>query len=214
MRSFLLADNQYITHEGVSSLLRQIQPSSLVQEIDSRNSLLQALKTHSDAIVIIDYTLFDFSGIDEMKNMRLGYPNSSWILFSEELGVHFLRYTLLSDAAFNVVMKNCSKQEIRHAIESTFRNENYICDFVQQIINDNVPIANAPDKLTASEKLVLHEISLGKTTKEIAHEKNLSFHTINTHRKNIFRKLGVNNVHEAIKYAIRAGIVDLTDYYI
>ncbi|MEO5160076.1 LuxR C-terminal-related transcriptional regulator, partial [Bacteroides ovatus] len=52
------------------------------------------------------------------------------------------------------------------------------------------------------------------TTKEIAAEKNLSFHTINSHRKNIFRKLGVNNVHEATKYAMRAGIVDLAEYYI
>ena len=61
---------------------------------------------------------------------------------------------------------------------------------------------------------ILKEIALDKTTKEIAAEKNLSFHTINSHRKNIFRKLGVNNVHEATKYAMRAGIVDLAEYYI
>ena len=53
-----------------------------------------------------------------------------------------------------------------------------------------------------------------ETTKEIAYEKNLSFHTVNSHRKNIFRKLEVNNVHEAIKYAIRAGIYDAAEYYI
>ncbi|MCC8146330.1 MAG: LuxR C-terminal-related transcriptional regulator [Bacteroidales bacterium] len=68
--------------------------------------------------------------------------------------------------------------------------------------------------LTASEKVVLHEIALGKTTKEIAYEKNLSFHTVNTHRKNIFRKLEINNMHEAIKYAIRAGIIDVAEYNI
>ena len=68
--------------------------------------------------------------------------------------------------------------------------------------------------LNRTEKNILKEIALGKTTKEIAAEKNLSFHTINSHRKNIFRKLGVNNVHEATKYAMRAGIVDLAEYYI
>ena len=41
-----------------------------------------------------------------------------------------------------------------------------------------------------------------------------SFHTVNTHRKNIFRKLGVNNVHEAIRYAMRSGLVDAAEYYI
>lgn len=68
--------------------------------------------------------------------------------------------------------------------------------------------------MTTAERNILREIALGKTTKEIAAERNLSFHTINSHRKNIFRKLGVNNVHEAIKYAMKTGIVDLIEYYI
>ena len=52
------------------------------------------------------------------------------------------------------------------------------------------------------------------TTKEIAQKRFSSFHTVNTHRKNIFRKLAVNNVHEAIKFALRAGLVDSAEYYI
>jgi len=55
---------------------------------------------------------------------------------------------------------------------------------------------------------------LGQTTKEIAEHRFSSFHTVNTHRKNIFRKIGVNNVHEATKYALRAGLVDSAEYYI
>ncbi len=70
------------------------------------------------------------------------------------------------------------------------------------------------DLLTPAERKCTEKIALGKTTKEIAAEKNLSFHTVNSHRKNIFRKLGVNNVHEATKYAMKAGIVDLVEYYI
>jgi len=75
----------------------------------------------------------------------------------------------------------------------------------------SAPVENV---LTNTEKIILKEIALGKTTKEIAAERNLSFHTVNSHRKNIFRKLEVNNVHEATKYAMRAGIVDLAEYYI
>ena len=60
----------------------------------------------------------------------------------------------------------------------------------------------------------MKSIAMGKTTKEIANERFLSFHTVNTHRKNIFRKLNVNNVHEATKYALRAGIIDMAEYCI
>ena len=68
--------------------------------------------------------------------------------------------------------------------------------------------------LTASEKEILKAIASGKTTKEIAEIRHSSMHTIISHRKNIFRKIEVNNVHEATKYAVKAGLVDLSDYYI
>ena len=54
----------------------------------------------------------------------------------------------------------------------------------------------------------------GKTVKEIAVERHSSVHTIISHKKNIFRKIEVNNVYEATKYALHAGLVDLMEYYI
>ena len=68
--------------------------------------------------------------------------------------------------------------------------------------------------LTLTETEILKDIALGMTTREIAEKRFSSFHTVNTHRKNIFRKLGVNTVHEATKYALRAGLVDSAEYYI
>ena len=58
------------------------------------------------------------------------------------------------------------------------------------------------------------DIAMGLTTREIAEKRFSSFHTVNTHRKNIFRKLGVHTIHEATKYALRAGLIDASDYYI
>lgn len=68
--------------------------------------------------------------------------------------------------------------------------------------------------LTSTEMAILRAVAQGKTTKEIAAERFSSIHTINTHRKNIFHKLGVNTAHEAVKYAIRAGWVDPSEFYI
>ena len=78
----------------------------------------------------------------------------------------------------------------------------------------DVPLEKVPDQLTPSEKTILREIALGKTTKEIAAEKNLSFHTVNAHRRNIYRKLGLNSVNEVTRYALQAGLIDLLEYYI
>jgi DNA-binding NarL/FixJ family response regulator len=61
---------------------------------------------------------------------------------------------------------------------------------------------------------MLRGVAQGKTTKEIAYERYSSIHTVNTHKKNIFRKLQVNTAHEAVKYAFRAGLVDPSEFYI
>ena len=70
------------------------------------------------------------------------------------------------------------------------------------------------NRLTPTETEILRDVALGLTTREIAEKRYSSFHTVNTHRKNIFRKIGVNNVHEATRYALRAGLVDSAEYYI
>ena len=117
------------------------------------------------------------------------------------------------------MLKDNSKEEILSALQCASRKERFICNHVSNLLlsgSNASPVRHTlkDDLLTPAERSVLKEIALGKTTKEIAAEKNLSFHTVNSHRKNIFRKLGVNNVHEATKYAMRAGIVDLAEYYI
>ena len=108
------------------------------------------------------------------------------------------------------MLKDNSKEEILSALQCASRKERFICNHVSNLLlsgSNASPVRHTlkDDLLTPAERSVL---------KEIAAEKNLSFHTVNSHRKNIFRKLGVNNVHEATKYAMKAGIVDLVEYYI
>ncbi len=220
MREYIIADNQDISKAGMMFLLSQQKDFVLLLEADNKAELIQQLRLHPNAVVILDYTLFDIAGAEELNVLQERFKEADWLLFSEELSINFLRQILFSSTAFGVVMKDSSKEEIMTALQCASRKQRYICNYVSNLLlsgNASSPAATAPteDKLlTPTEKNILKEIALGKTTKEIAADKNLSFHTINSHRKNIFRKLGVNNVHEATKYAMRAGIVDLAEYYI
>jgi DNA-binding NarL/FixJ family response regulator len=213
MRPFILADNQYITRRGMTALLEQLRVADRIEGASSRAELMERLAVFPEAAVCLDYTLFDLLEA-QLMNMRQKYRRSVWLLFSDELSKPFLRRVLLSGHQFGVVMKTGPADDLITAIKYTARGETYLCDLAVQVLREGVPAQETRDVLTASERAVLHEIATGKTTKEIAFEQHLSFHTINTHRKNIFRKLEVNNVHEAIKYAVRAGIIDLTEYYI
>lgn len=222
MREYIIADNQDITKAGMMFLLGRQKEIGLILEADSKTELVKELRLHPQAVVILDYTLLDFTGADELIVLQERFKESDWLLFSDELSIGFLRHVLFSSATVGVVMKDSSKEEIMSALQCASRKERFICNHVSNLLLSGnvspVPTATvaieANRLLTPTEKIILKEIALGKTTKEIAAEKNLSFHTINSHRKNIFRKLGVNNVHEATKYAMRAGIVDLAEYYI
>ena len=211
MREFIIADNQDISKAGMMFLLTKQKDVSALLEADNKAELIQLLRLYPQAVVILDYTLFNFAGADELIVLQERFKKADWILFSDELS--------LSSMAFGIVMKDNSKEEIITAIQCAIRKQRYICNHVSNLLlsgTGSPSVTSSTDNhlLTQTEKNILKEIALGKTTKEIAAEKNLSFHTINSHRKNIFRKLGVNNVHEATKYAMRAGIVDLAEYYI
>lgn len=221
MREYIIADNQDITKAGTMFLLSRQKDVSRLLSTDNKAELIRELRLYPQAVVILDYTLFDFAGADELIVLHERFKEVDWLLFSDELSIGFLRQVLFSSKAFGVVMKDNSKEEILTALQCASRKERFICNYVSNLLlSGSSRQTSATDNtredhlLTTTEKNILKEIALGKTTKEIAAEKNLSFHTINSHRKNIFRKLGVNNVHEATKYAMRAGVVDLAEYYI
>lgn len=214
MHTYIIADNQDITREGLISVLKSQDEKNRVETVRSRTELQAQLRSHPESIVILDYTLFDFVSVNQMLNMKTGAKGSAWIMFSDALEEHFLRQILLIDPSISVVMKSEPLENILDAIVCVGYGETYLCDIAESVLKESPPPKKESDKLTTSEKSILREIALGKTTKEIAFEKHLSFHTVNTHRRNIFRKLAVNNAHEATKYALQAGLLDLMEYYI
>ena len=216
MRNLIVADTQDITRLGIKSMVREIKDISQVFEVGDKSDLIHVLSENIDALIILDYTLFDFESINDLQILSERYPKSDWILFSDELSDSFLKQMQANDLPFSIVLKSCPLTEIDATIRSALVGESFYCKRVDNHMRTlSRSLESASDhNLTQTEKEILKEIALGHTTKEIAAERHLSFHTVITHRKNIFRKLEVNNVHEATKYAMKAGIVDVSEYYI
>ncbi len=218
MRQIILADNQNITSFGIRYLLSQAGFDNEVLDAHDKRNLLDLLQADSDVLVVLDYTLFDFETVNELIVLNTRFEKTDWILFSDELNDDFWVNLLYNTNSFGVVLKNNSTDEIQTAIREALKGRRYICNYVSNILLDiskrNGENKRNENKLTITEQEILREIALGKTTKEIANQRFVSSHTIMTHRKNIFRKINVNNIHEATKYAMRAGIVDMAEYYI
>ena len=209
----LLADRQDITRAGLIYILQGIE-SAEWKYTEDKAELMLALKGDDDAVVILDYTSFDINDADELLILQQRFTHTRWLLFSEDLSTDFVRVLIASSMQFSILLKESPMSEIKEAIKYCIHGNRFICQRMTEVLL--APSYDVEEKvnLTKTETEILKDIALGMTTKEIAEKRFSSFHTVNTHRKNIFRKLNVNNVHEATKYALRAGLVDTADYYI
>lgn len=210
---FIVADNQDITRAGLLYLLGKMGKTAVTIATD-KIELVYQLREHPAAVVILDYTLFDINDDTELMILGQRFRDAQLVLFSEDLSTDFVRRVIGESQHVSILLKEASMGEIRECIKATERGQRYICQHMAELLLTTQAIEEERVKLTKTETEILKDIALGMTTKEIATKRISSFHTVNTHRKNIFRKLGVNNVHEATKYAIRAGLVDSAEYYI
>ena len=181
---------------------------------EDKAELMLALKDNDDTVVVLDYTSFDITDAVELLILQQRFTHTRWLLFSEDLSADFVRVLIASSMQFSILLKESPMSEIKEAMKFCIHGNRYICQRMTEVLL--APSHDVEEKinLTKTETEILKDIALGMTTKEIAEKRFSSFHTVNTHRKNIFRKLNVNNVHEATKYALRAGLVDTAEYYI
>ena len=213
MRNYIIADNQELTGFALQSLLKRDENISVYRAVD-KAGLVALLKEHENAVVLLDYTLFDFADEDQLLIVAERFNLSDWILISDELTPQFMRRVVYSSHQFSVVFKDGPLSEIREAIQSVEQHTRFLSQRVLETIITQQQEEETQSILTTTETEIVKAIALGKTTKEIAAERFSSIHTVTTHRKNIFRKLGINTAHEAVKYALRAGLIDPSEFYI
>lgn len=214
MRNYILADNQELTRFALESLLKKEEGNAVYKAYD-KAGLVALLKEHESAVVLLDYTLFDFADEDQLLIVAERFSLSDWILISDELTPQFIRRVVYSSHQFSLVYKDGPLSEVREAVRMVEHHSRYLSQRALETIIAQQQEADKSDSiLTQTETEIVKAIALGKTTKEIAAERFSSIHTVTTHRKNIFRKLGINTAHEAVKYALRAGLIDASDFYI
>ncbi|MCR5240180.1 MAG: response regulator transcription factor [Prevotella sp.] len=212
--NFIIADNQELTRFAIEQLLNSMGETQLLRASD-KTELIEQLRQQEESVVVLDYTLFDFFDAENMLVVAQRFPKTCWLLMSDDLTEQFLRTVVYQNHNMSILFKDAPLKEVAEALHSTLRRQRYISQRVTEILlARQFREEGSHPSLTPTEVEITRAIAQGKTTKEIAAERFSSIHTITTHRKNIFRKLGVNTAHEAIKAAIRCGLIEEADYFI
>lgn len=165
------------------------------------------------AVVILDFSLFNFTTPENFLIYLRRFPFVKWLLLSAEFTENLMRL-LSAEQNVSFLTKDCTKEDVLHALFYIENGERYLCQGVQDALNAAPVNPTAEAHLTTTETAILSLIAQGLTARQIAEKRSSSVHTIITHKKNIFRKLGVSTAYEATRYALRAGIADPVEYYI
>ena len=216
--TFVIADYQDITRLGIVSLIKETfgdkTQAATADTLPALSSLLDGEESVSVVIVdCIGRDNLDMFHIDDIQELSNKYPHIIWVLFSNEIPETVAR-RFAAESRFSLLLKSAHTEEIVSALRLASVGEHFICHGITNILLSNTRHSEALGELTETELKILKLTALGKSVKEIANERNSSCHTITTHKRNIFRKLGVNSSTEVTRYAIRAGLVDLVEYYI
>jgi len=212
----VIADHRFLIREGLKSLLVRGESFSVEAVVAAGQELNPVLRKNKVDLLITDCSPNHDFGIDALIQIKKEHSELPIIIVSNPL----LKSDLvkITDAGFrNIIFNTSEQEEILTAIQFTLKQKKYFSEEILDLLLDasESKISNGKHpKLTASEIEIVKLVANGMTAKEVALKRNLSIHTVNTHRKNIFRKLGVTNVSELIMVAIKAGWVDNIEYYI
>lgn len=214
--NLLVADSQFLITESLKNLLQGEGNFRLVKVVSEKNELIKALEHENISLLIIDHSLIDIGSISELKEIIVRFPELKVLVISNNISKPDL-HELNSAGIHDIMLKTADREEIFEAIDSTLKGKKFYSNELLDLLfeaNDKKSQGEETGQLTVTEIEIVRLISAGLTTKEIASRKFISFHTVISHRKNIFRKLGVTSISELIMYSIKAGWLNTIEYHI
>ncbi len=211
----IIADSQYLVREGLKSLLKYINGITDVEEVQNNIELHSVLSVSKSLdLVIIDFDNHAFNARD-IQYIKSSFNQAKIIAITPNLNKHTILQAI-KNGVDSYLLKECDKKEVMDAIKATIKGEQFYCGkIVETVLNDeDVSIKDIalmscePVLLSEREIEVVKLIASGLTNQEMAEQLYLSGHTVNTHRKNIMKKLEVRNTAGIIMYAIKEKLIE------
>jgi len=198
----VIVDDHQLVIEGLKSLLKSCQEIKVVASFKTGNETLKYLETSSVDVVLLDINMPDINGIDVCNSITKNYKDIAVIGLSTYNDRSIINQ-MISNGAKGYLLKNVTESELIEAIAKVYRGSYYYGSEIQKVMANTIfqTLGEIP-RLTKREKQILKEIVSGKTTNTIAEELFISSLTVETHRRNLMKKMNAPNVASLVKIAI------------
>jgi DNA-binding NarL/FixJ family response regulator len=200
--------------QGLASLLEKQPDIKVVGSVEDGRKAADIARELVPDLVIMDISMPNLNGIDATRKIVEEMGDVKVIALSIHSSRHFVA-EMLKAGASGYILKECLFDELVEAIKTVLNGGTYLSpkmtgvvidDYVKRLSTQYQP---GGPVLNEREREVLQFLSEGKSTKQIALQLHVSSKTIESNRRNIMDKLGVNSVAELTKYAVREGLTPL-----
>jgi DNA-binding NarL/FixJ family response regulator len=203
----LIVDDHSMVREGLRLRISAYSDLQVCGEAQSEDEAMSLVKDTNPHLIIVDISLKGGHGIELIKRVKSSYPNVKMLVssgFQESLYAE----RSLRAGALGYLNKQDSGEKVIEAIRTVLRGERYVSPeitqrLVSQALGTKGESKDPIDLLTDRELEIFRMIGQGKTSAAIAEDLFLSSHTIDTHRENIKRKLGLKNASELNRQAVQ-----------
>jgi DNA-binding NarL/FixJ family response regulator len=214
MTTIVLADDHLVVRKGMRSLLEAEPDFELVGEADDGLETVQLVERLSPDVVVLDLMMPGLNGIEVTRQIRKRSPHTKIVILSMHADDEYVLEALRCGAN-GYVLKDAGATELVGAVHDVANEKRYLSpELAERAIDAYVrqtqeTTLDRYETLTDREREVLHLAAEGLTNAEVAARLSLSPRTIENHRANMMRKLGLHNQTELVRYAIKRGIIAL-----
>ncbi|MFO8100990.1 MAG: response regulator transcription factor [Dehalococcoidia bacterium] len=213
--NIVLADDHQVVREGIRSLLEDEEDLQVVGEAGGGVEAAQLVENLKPDIALLDMMMKDINGIEVTRQIAKRCPETRVIILSMYANEVYV-VEALKAGALAYVLKESSSAELAEAIRTVVSGRRYLsAQLSERAIEVYMKAAqeeeNPSDMLTPREREVLHMAAQGYTNAQIAESLYIGQRTVETHRNNIMRKLGLRNQTDLIRYALKHEIIPMEE---
>jgi DNA-binding NarL/FixJ family response regulator len=209
----LLADDHTLVRAGFRAILEALPGIRVVAEAGDGREALRLIEQHRPNVALMDIAMPALNGLEAADRVCQEHPCVRVIILSMHANEEYVVRALRAGAS-GYLLKDASPEELNTAVHAAARGETYLSLPVAGHVADYVRRTGkgedcAFDRLTPRQREVLQLVAEGHTTQSIAHKLGLSVKTIETHRMNLMKCLGIHDIAGLVRYAVQKGVISV-----
>ncbi len=203
----LIVDDHPMVAEGIMSILESYDDVNVVGILSNGQEAVDQAPHLTPDVILMDLNMPKLGGLSATEILLERVPDAHILILSMHDSPEYVS-TALAHGARGYVLKDVPTEEIKQAIDTVMAGERYLCTGARGSLEPKD--GTTREALTGREQTILLQLAQGKSNKAVAEELDISVRTVETHRKNIKRKLGISSTAGLTRYALEHGVLQGT----